>query len=342
MFVLQSNISIGKYSFTSVHELSISKSIYIIADTAFIILPSSAHLQYNKNADAPSVSINSLAAIIQEGDAVSIQLGYNNEFKTEFSGYVKKVHLSTPLCVECEGFSWLMRNHNSLFTFSFAQCSLKELLTLITKQYPQISLSADIQDISFGPIAVAGLTGAAVLELLRKWGFYVYFVNGNILYAGLLPYNGDTAIVKYSLGWNTISEEELIYRDADETQIQIALTYKDEAGKTQHEVYGTSGTAVITKKYHLPFLADEATRTNFVNAYARRHCYVGYSGSINTFLQPFAQPAYAAQINDNNFPDRNGTFIIESVYTSYGSRGARRKIDIGRSIAPQEPLALKI
>ncbi len=341
MLVLNAQIQIGSYLFTSVHEVQISKSIFSLADYARIVLPASAGLQYNNQLGSPTVSLNSRAAICNEGDTVQIKLGYNNALQTEFTGFIKKLHYTKPLVIECEGYSWLLRNRNQLFTFSYTGCSLKTLLQQIADSFPQISVSPDTEDIEFGPLAVAGASAASVLEHLRSWGFTLYFINGNTLYAGLQSYTGTLPQVNLQLGWNTLKEDALIYRNVDETKISVALSYKDDEGKTQHALYSTNGTGAQPKKYRLPFLIDEATRGRFVNAYARQYTYTGYEGALQTFLQPYAQHAFAANLSDPVFPELNGQYLIESMDLYFGQQGARRTLGIGSTLTPQEELVVQ-
>ncbi len=72
MFVLEAKIQIGEFTFRSVHEVEITKSVEELADTAIIKLPTrfivrqSGEEKYTEEA-------------IKAGDPVTIELGYEGK-----------------------------------------------------------------------------------------------------------------------------------------------------------------------------------------------------------------------------------------------------------------------
>jgi hypothetical protein len=71
-------------------------------DRATIKVPITARI---KRADETITATAETAKLFKEGDAVSIDLGYNNKFNTEFIGFVSRVNFTTPVEIECEGYS---------------------------------------------------------------------------------------------------------------------------------------------------------------------------------------------------------------------------------------------
>ena len=54
----------------------------------------------------------------------------------------------------------------------------------------------------------------------------------------------------------------------------------------------------------------------------------GYKGDITCFLEPHIENGYVAKIIDKNFPDRQGSYFVESVDGSFSSSGGRQNITL--------------
>ena len=62
----------------------------------------------------------------------------------------------------------------------------------------------------------------------------------------------------------------------------------------------------------------------------KKYKYTGFDGFLNSFLIPYAQPNMTAVLDDPDYPDqRNGRYVIDSVVTTFGVNGARRKVELG-------------
>ncbi|HON52750.1 MAG TPA: hypothetical protein PLS12_06040, partial [Bacteroidales bacterium] len=74
------DIRIGNYKLAMVEQVTITKSVEKLSDTAIITLPGTA---YNKALEIKDK--------IKRGDSVTIQLDYNKTWVTEFEGFVDKI-----------------------------------------------------------------------------------------------------------------------------------------------------------------------------------------------------------------------------------------------------------
>lgn len=61
----------------------------------------------------------------------------------------------------------------------------------------------------------------------------------------------------------------------------------------------------------------------------KRYSFDGYRGKIETFLIPFAVPGMVAELDDPIYQERSGSYYIESTEVTFGTSGARRKVEIG-------------
>ena len=60
--------------------------------------------------------------------------------------------------------------------------------------------------------------------------------------------------------------------------------------------------------------------------------YDGYEGGLTSFLVPYANRGMSAQLLDENFPDRDGTYFIPKIEISFGVNGGRRYVEFGSKL----------
>ena len=166
MFVLNSDVTIGKFRFTGAHEIIINRTIHSITETATIVLPSIARIVRNGKASTETIITGNQ---FTEGDAVTIRMGYNGQMQTEFSGFVKSRDLQMPLVIECEGYSWLLRR-NKINTFC-SSITIRDLLQLAISGIDS-RFKIDVQctsDITLNNVQVGNKTGFEVFNDIEKY-----------------------------------------------------------------------------------------------------------------------------------------------------------------------------
>ncbi|TAN18833.1 MAG: hypothetical protein EPN37_04535 [Chitinophagaceae bacterium] len=332
MFRLCSYITIGNVSMNSVHEVRVNRSIHSYIDTAKIKIPASAYLKYSSPLP-PTQSIQrpdgrySTAYLFQRGDQVQIQLGYDNELKTEFTGFINRINFTTPLEIECEGYSWLLRQKT--INVSWKSITLKGILQYLIQGTP-ITLSQNIPEISLNNIFFRGTTADNVLGWIKDKLLMTIFFNGSELYAGLefTQYKGTE---KYKLGWNVIKDDNLKYHIATDTKIKIkAISISGNGSKIEAEVGDSTGVTHSVYFYNEKSLAQ-------LKADAQKKLqhfkYDGYEGKITAFLQPYLEHGYKVILDDPQYAERSGSYLIEGVEVSFGTSGARRTCEIGIKVS---------
>ena len=317
-FTLNSIITIGPYKFRGVHQVKISMSIHSFISTCNIILPATCRLRLQGKEKTESIGFTTAKAF-GEGQKVLVQLGYNKKYNDEFEGFVRRVNLSNPCEIECEGYVYQLRK--PLVTKSFVNTTLKDLLKYIITG-TDIVLAADIPDMKINKIIIKGQTGAEVLEVLKKeFSLYIFF-HGIELYAGL-AYTQYKGTVKHKLGWNVIKDNELKLREAKNVQLQINLIGVKQDGTKVVVKRGDNTNNIQKRKTH--FITDEETLVKIADKILADQKYSGYEGKITTFGLPFFQHGWKDELEDTRFPDRSGHFLIDSVEVLYGMTGYRRK-----------------
>ena len=164
MFVLGCHITIDKFTFTSVHEVTVRRSLHNFTETATIKIPASARLKEN---GIRSATVET-AKTIQAKMPVTIQLGYNGELKEEFKGFVSRVNFSTPVEIECEGYFQPLKFKT--YTENFPSITLKGLLQHLVDAVPEsgIVLSSNIPDANLGVFYCDNRNGSEILESLGQ------------------------------------------------------------------------------------------------------------------------------------------------------------------------------
>jgi len=333
MFVLASKITIGSHSFSGVNELKVSKSVFEYANTATISIPASAVLKQN---GIKTASVQT-ARQFKEGDKVSIMLGYGTDnLKNEFKGFVKRINFTAPVQIECEGYSWLLRNKRNIKK-SWRTTTLKEVLEEVVKG-TGIKLHDKTPHLPLKNLVLNNASGTQVLDYLKdllKGTLTACFID-DVLYCGLVYMDltqpsssepeGRTA--KYRLGWNTINADSLKYRRSEDMEVNAVFQFRDEDGKLVEGGAG-AGDAKVTRFEKLTSVTEKKHLVEIAEAKLRQEKYDGYEGSIETFLMPYVQPGYRAETEDPKYLERGGNYFITSVETSFGQSGGRRSVGIG-------------
>lgn len=326
MVYISSDITIGNFRFEGVCEVKTKRSMHSFVETATIVIPNTARISRESN--PTDIRTAETSTLIKQGDAVTILLGYDGDNKEEFTGYVDKINLKYPLEIECMGGAYkLLRTDR--YVKAWKTVKVKEVLAYLCAG-TGISIHPDTQDIALTPFRINNQTGYEVLEELKKTkAISIFFLEGK-LFAGSYPGN---RTVNYWFGWNVAKDENLKYKNRDEVKVYSIVTYKNEKGKTQQATYGSKGGVEISKTvngYYTQTTAQEEARK-----LAESKVYEGYEGSIRCFLQPYAQPGDKAVVVDEQFPQRNGEYLIETVSCDFGIGGGWRNVELGKRLNMQ-------
>jgi hypothetical protein len=320
MYVLTCHITIGTATFKAVNDVAVKRSTRTANATATIKVPVTAVL---KQAGKEATKIETAQAI-GVGDPVTIRLGYDGNLKTEFRGFVKRLNYTVPLEIECEDWYWKLRSVN--IKKSYAKTTVKELLNDVLTG-TGASVHPNSIDLGLKNTVINNKTGAWVLEKLKSdYGLTVYFDLDGKLYAGkAYEVKGNT--VKYKLRYNVITDDDLKFYKADDYKLKVeAKSYDRNGAKLEASVGADGGEAKTLWFYNV---ADTAQLKTLAEQELKRYSFDGYRGKIETFLAPYAEPAMVAGLTDPLYNDRSGNYYIESTEVTFGTNGARRKVELG-------------
>jgi len=338
MFYLTSDITIGNFRFSGAHEVQIKRSIHSYVDSATIKLPAKA--QVSKKGQV--VSSNTVTGKqFNDGDPVIIKLAYGDLPITEFKGFVVSRDLNIPLEIKCEGYSYQLKRNN--VSGSWKSIKVADLLhhAIANTGINEVICTVDMTLVN---IEQNNKTGADIIETIKRetdGTLSVFFIEPDVLWCGLVytpaAQNKDVFAlgkVKYRLGYNALRSNSLKQRmPQDDPGTYIYMKRQSNGKVITGESKAIPG-AIKKTKLELNCIADAMT----LDMLAQEHQYIdnynGYEGNLTGFLQPYCTPGYMAFVADSNYPERDCWYLVEGVEISFGTSGARRKIDVGPFIEP--------
>lgn len=305
-----------KLSFISFHSIEIELDIFKINSTCKIKIPTIGRLSSNGVYALNSVQT---AREFERGDRITVWLGYNGKLDQEFTGFIYRINYTSPLEIECEGYEFQLRK--VLETKTWRKTTIIEVLKYLTAG-TDIILSPNIQDIEFDKFVVpAGSSALQELQKLKEETLLEAYFDGNVLYMGM-AYAVTNGTVKYRLGWNTIKDNDLKYRNADDVQVKVKAIYlKPDGQKVEVSVGDPDGKVEVIKS---KTISGEAALKGFAQSMLQKFKYSGYEGKITAFLWPFAKPTMAGQLDDPKYNERKGTYYITSTKVKADRNGGRR------------------
>lgn len=328
MFRLDYDIRIAGKKFTGVNQVEVKRSIATLAGTAKIRVPSTAVV---KKTDGSRLNVLT-AQQIKRGDAVEISLGYNGKLYKEFSGYVSRVNLTKPLEIECEDGAFQLREKSIAKTYKASSLNavLTDLTAGTTIKVNTAGLTLNIEKLILATTKGGNVTRIEALQhVLDRYGLVGYFNENQELFVGLRQGN-KTGETKLKIGWNTVKDDELKYHNKEEQKVKITAIYVNKLGQRTEVKVGDEDGAQRT--IFLTDVADSTQLKKLAENELEKYKFDGYAGKITTFLQPFAAPGSVIKLTDPEYGDRNGSYYCEGVEVTFGTSGARRKIEIGAKI----------
>ena len=322
MFVLTSEIKIGQFTFRSISEVEIIKSIEELSDTATIKMPSKFIVRQNGEEKL-------VENALKVGDKVSIKLGYEEKYEgVEFTGFVVAIGSKIPLEIKCEDAMWLLRRKNITHAFN-DKTPLKTILQKVVEN-TELELSDKIPDVEVEKFIIRNANGTQVLQKLKEHlALSIYLDSEGKLYAGLEQLNNLHKEAIYDLNYNLV-ENNLEYKTAEQKRLRIKYTYMDSKNKKKSVEVGDKDGELRT--FHTSIISDEKKMEEMAHAEMQKLKYDGFEGSVKSFLIPFSTNGMTAVIKDKEHPNREGKYFIKKVVTSFGNNGARREISISNKL----------
>ena len=305
---MTSYIEIGNYIFRNqVNAVGIKTGRKHFGDKATIKLPNIKGL---------------LEKTIKTNDPVLIKLGYDGENFQEFTGYVSEVSPKIPLEISCEDEMYQLRRQE-IKSASWESISLKKLIDYIVP-----GANINCHDITLSPFRIDNdvrSRAEALQKIKDEFGLDVYY-RGNQLYVGL-AYQEKVGEVNFHFQKNAIMGD-LFFKRKEDLRLRIkAISFDRNNKKTQVEVGDKNGEIHTLHFYNKSAAELKKLALEKINLMK----YDGYRGSFKSKGVPRATHGMIANLDDDKYPERKGSYFIDEIESTYNSSdGFSRKITLGR------------
>ena len=317
MYRMSWNIRIGDFRLRMVEKVSIKRSVELLSDTATITLPGTV---FNK-------AIN-IEDKIKVGDAVEIELGYNDDLKPEFKGYLKAIKTDGgSLTLELEDDIYLFRK--SVKDEEMKDASVKNILANICSQVGGFSVSCDY-DFTYDKFVINNATGYDVLKKIQDEASPNIYLKDKVLHVHP-QYAEIFGEARFDFSKNIERDgTDLKYKSEDERKLLVVVEGTDETGATVSVEKGTTGGDKMTLK--LPGVSSRSSLEQKAQSVLDQKVYTGYEGSFQSWIIPYVDAGYKVAITDPDYEIKNGTYYVISVETTFSKDGGVRKITLGKRL----------
>jgi len=299
-------------------EFSIRRINYGRVESSWEILTDTAELRLPRSVSA--FDKQKVSEWIQRGDAVIVRWGYNGNLQEEFRGYVSEVGSDFPIVIKCEDEMYKLKQ--GTINVSVQNATLASVLKQYINGYTIVAA-----DVKIGDWVKENTTRALMLEELKdEFGIYSFFKDG-VLYSGI-THPQPTTTVNYQLETNVRPDSNnLVYQLAENMLVQINASAKDAYGDALNVSVGDSGGEYLRKTFYGSDLDEDALRV-LANRELNRVKVDGYKGSIETYGIPYARHGDIAKISSYLYPERDGSYYIKSVTSTFSVDGIKRKLNL--------------
>jgi hypothetical protein len=342
-FFPNSEVTIGAFRFSGVHQMRIKRSLFSPAVMATITVPAKAVVTRNSNGTVYSKPI---ANLFNYRDPVVIRLGYDGNLVNEFEGFVKLVDTNRPTQITCEGYIQQLRLNN-VKSQPAKPMTAKQLLELVAAN---TDVSIKVQDggdlpftglkLNFSPTAED-----AIREIRRASNniLNVFFIDDKTLWCGLVYTTIGNNVdpfglgeVNLQIGWNVIDTNSLKKRLIEGEPVIITGVSAKTTGE-RIQTMSEAKTAARREKAVYNNIGDKVAMQKLINEQQLLVNYTGYEGEIEAFLQPYCRPGFLANIKNKLYPDLDGKYLVTGTELTYGVNGAHRRIEIGPKMGFNTP-----
>lgn len=328
--LLTCRVTIGNYVFGRLGDVEISSTWKSIGDEATLKMYGSADVENEDGTVRRNVALEKVFGV---GTPVVIELGYDGELQTEFTGYVAEIKCQVPFEVRLEDeFFHLKRTPVNK---TWKNTTLAQLLAELV---PTAQLSDSLPKIKLGSFRADRTTVYGVLSKLKEnYLICAYFRDGK-LFAGL-PYtefDSQTANVPgreatYVLQQNVVSDD-LSYREKNDVRLKVTVSAKHANGKrTTVGPLGDPDGEV--REFNFPSeTTDPAQLLKLAQSRLDELKYDGYRGKFTAFGVPYIVHSGTVDFYDDLRPNRSGRYLVDSVKTTFGPGGFRREVELARKV----------
>jgi hypothetical protein len=324
MFTMTANVAFEGLKPIKPRSLSWKRHIDNLSDTAKIEIPAICrYIDTDKTYDNVVTGQK-----FTEGQQVLISAGYDGNNRTAFFGFIKRINSSVPLEIECEGYSYQLRN--CTITKRFGKTTVRKVIEYLIAE-TDIKISDKVSgEIDFEPKVFDGVEKISVLNWLKEnYKLKIFFIFDTIYFGFGITYKSDK--VKYELNWNVIKDNDLLFNTYTSATVNIEGYSRKADGTLIKTKAANANTFGAVKKIKM-LMRNKDDLQAATNEEQLRHNKKGYVGSLTSFLVPYVKIGMTAEIIDKKFKERQGSYLVDGVEGSFGPGGGRQKVHIDFSV----------
>lgn len=314
--------------FNVCNSIQINKSVHNLTNTAVIQLPREYKNAVDEAGKPIDVHGKSILNFINKNDKIKIEFGYDNDFKTEFEGYITKIGADVPLVLECEDEMTQLKKAPRI-TKMIQSGKIMDVIKAVVPETYTVECDADY---TMGKWLIKDATPYEVLEELKnKVGtIKAYFKDNKTLVVGSIIDFKPTTVHEFNFSENVRRGSDLKFNQLAETQRYITVESKQANGKTLSYSTGEKGENTETIKLTPSLTLDELKK--YANMFLNTNKTNRLEGTLDSWCYPRTQPGDVAQIYRPYYADRHqdGKYFIEEVTIHVNSTdGIKRSNKLG-------------
>jgi len=287
--------------FDHISKAEIKQSVKELGDTATVVIPR----QYGK--------IKSKAVLdhIKAGDKVKLELGYNGELFTEFTGYLREIGSGYPLTLQVDDELYPLRKNS--WNESWKSITLKDLLTKIAEGY-----KIECPDVNLGAFQIDNASTLVVLrELKRQYGFYSLLKDGVLHCQFAYDVRGVGNIYTYNVQKN-VKKTNLQYTRKEDNEMQITAISTMQGGNKITVKVGSKDKDASQRTLNF-YNKSKSELQELAQKELDRLVFDGFTGTITGFGYPRVCAGDTLKIIDAKEPERDGSYLVEEACINYGN-----------------------
>ena len=332
----KSEVTIGGVKFygenSGINQIEIDRSVLSLSNSAKITIPRNYVKREGKG----------ILDCIHTGDRVTIRIGYGEELREEFKGFVSKIGDGTPIVIEVDD-DWYPFKKSDPIEKSWKTTTLREVLQYLFKGFA-IDIMGDKTNVNLcGGFIIARATAfEAIKGLKESYGFttgidfdnkkitcfYPFDFDGFDTHTYVFGTRDEKALqALYNRGVTpNVAKNNLKFERKEDLKLQVTAIAKQKTGKDLKVTIGSQDKNAT--KRTLTFgceINNEKDLKAAAEQELAKRSFDGYSGNITGFGVPPVTSGDSLRIVDPDNSEREATYLVEAVKTTYKlSEGIRR------------------
>lgn len=305
---MNSKAVIGDIQLNNIRSFTITQTVQELSSTAKLVVPKA----YGKIGQKPILDL------LKVGDPVKIDLGYNGLYNQEFEGYISEIEADAPLVIHCDDKMWPYKQNN--WVKNYPGTNLKQVLQEI---FP--GLEIDCPHVNLGKFQIDNASSYKVIQDLQSDNGLYSRITGNTLKVGLAYDFADLSKVHTYNIQKDVKANDLKYKRKEDMQVRFKAVANLPNGKKKTVTVGSKHPNASEKTLNFAGDFTEAELTQKANAVLAKAVFDGYTGSVTGFGNPLTRCGDCLKLIDEQNPEREGTYMVETVEISYDDNGFARK-----------------